>query len=58
MTTIMPYYVYVRDDTGWHVARYYPKQDEYYLTGNPKPIERENFHFIGNKVDMAKGGES
>ena len=57
MTTMMPYYVYVRDDTGWHVARYYPKQDEYYLTGNPDPIEAEDFHFIGNKVDMTKGGE-
>lgn len=57
MTTMMPYYVYVRDDTGWHVARYYPSQDEYYLTGDDFNYVAEDFHFIGEKVDMTKGGE-
>ena len=52
--SMMPYYVYVRNLTGWHAARYYPKDGDYYLTGNEMPYRAEDFDEIGERVEMPK----
>jgi len=50
----MPYNLYVRNNTGWHVARYYPTENAFYLIGNEFPFRASDFSVIGNKVEMPK----
>jgi len=54
---MMPYYVYVRNNTGWHVAKHYPKDQEYYLPGNEFPYKADWFDYIGERVELPKGDE-
>lgn len=52
MMNMNPYYVFVRNNTVWSVAKYYPKDGVYMLAGSEYDYSADDFDEIGEIVEM------